>query len=234
MSDNTADGIESDPAAPGGRETDTHEKLDRSFALDSQHLRLTQVEFLDVTDRNNELVQTREYLLHPSCRELSLCGNFFLVEDLAAGRGRILIKQAPLPSARPEPIPRDLAVIPRPEQGFDFHLLQAAAVNEPLWTVLDYEGGIVERTRVLHRWQQAQRPDTPGHRLPRFLSNTWGDRSRDSRINTDFIRAEIDAAAALGADIVQIDDGWQQGSVGADQWTLYDGDTVAWTYTGFS
>jgi len=31
-----------------------------------------------------------------------------------------------------------------------------------------------------------------------------------------------------------IDDGWQPGMVGADQWRLHDGDTVAWTYTGFS
>ena len=31
-----------------------------------------------------------------------------------------------------------------------------------------------------------------------------------------------------------MDDGWQSGMVGADQWRLHDGDAVAWTYTGFS
>lgn len=30
------------------------------------------------------------------------------------------------------------------------------------------------------------------------------------------------------------DEGWQSGSMGADQWRLHDGDAVAWTYTGFS
>ncbi len=30
------------------------------------------------------------------------------------------------------------------------------------------------------------------------------------------------------------DDGWQSGTVGADQWRLHDGDAVAWTYAGFS
>jgi len=30
------------------------------------------------------------------------------------------------------------------------------------------------------------------------------------------------------------EDGWQSGSVGADQWRLHDGDAAAWTYTGFS
>lgn len=29
------------------------------------------------------------------------------------------------------------------------------------------------------------------------------------------------------------DDGWQSGMVGADQWTLHDGDIVSWTYTTF-
>ena len=29
------------------------------------------------------------------------------------------------------------------------------------------------------------------------------------------------------------DGGWEMGPVGADQWTLHDGDVVAWTYTAF-
>ena len=41
------------------------------------------------------------------------------------------------------------------------------------------------------------------------MSNTWGDRNRDSRICEAFVMKEIDAAAELGLDIVQIDDGWQ-------------------------
>ena len=43
------------------------------------------------------------------------------------------------------------------------------------------------------------------------MSNTWGDRSRDARINQDFILKEIEAGARLGVDAVQIDDGWQKG-----------------------
>jgi len=44
-----------------------------------------------------------------------------------------------------------------------------------------------------------------------FLSNTWGDRSRDARINEAFLLKEVEAGAALGVDVVQIDDGWQKG-----------------------
>jgi alpha-galactosidase len=44
-----------------------------------------------------------------------------------------------------------------------------------------------------------------------FLSNTWGDRNRDARINATFLTSEIEAGAKLGVDAVQIDDGWQYG-----------------------
>lgn len=44
------------------------------------------------------------------------------------------------------------------------------------------------------------------------MSNTWGDRNGFSRVCRDFVLKEIDAAADIGIDIVQIDDGWQTGS----------------------
>jgi hypothetical protein len=30
-----------------------------------------------------------------------------------------------------------------------------------------------------------------------------------------------------------LDEGWQMGPVGADQWTVHDGDVLRWTYTSF-
>lgn len=45
-----------------------------------------------------------------------------------------------------------------------------------------------------------------------IISNTWGDRSQDKCICEEFIKKEIDKAHFLGVDIVQIDDGWQQGT----------------------
>lgn len=44
------------------------------------------------------------------------------------------------------------------------------------------------------------------------MSNTWGDCHGATRVCEAFIEKEIDAAAALGLDIVQIDDGWQAGN----------------------
>ena len=44
------------------------------------------------------------------------------------------------------------------------------------------------------------------------MSNTWGDCNSATRVCEAFIEREIDAAAEIGVDIVQIDDGWQAGN----------------------
>lgn len=44
------------------------------------------------------------------------------------------------------------------------------------------------------------------------MSNTWGDCNGAERVCEAFIEREIDAAAEIGVDIVQIDDGWQAGN----------------------
>ncbi len=208
---NEATGIEGDAAEDAIVKTQAGERVAEKIRFSAQHLRLTQVILSDVTDRHNELVQEREWLLHPSQREVSLSGNLFVIEDLSARRGKVLVKQEPLPHARPTPTVNDLRVTPTKGGGFEIHLLEPDGANQNSWTVLDYEGGILERTRALHRWQSSHRPDSRCHRLPRFISNTWGDRSRDSRIQQTFLESEIDAASQLGVDVVQIDDGWERG-----------------------
>jgi alpha-galactosidase len=207
-----ATGIEVNPTAELVPDIDSTETVVRSFSASSQHLLLTQVVLADATDHHNEVVQERQWLLHPAEGQLSLCGNLFVVEDLAERSGWILIKRAPLPDARPVPVSSDLLITPNPETGFKFSLLGAKGDTTDPWVILDYQGGRLQRTQVLHEWQQKLRPVTPGHTTPCFVSNTWGDRSRDSRIQEEFIHAEIDAAHQLGVDVIQIDDGWQKGT----------------------
>lgn len=43
------------------------------------------------------------------------------------------------------------------------------------------------------------------------MSNTWGDCNGFSRVNSEFVKREIDASRKIGLDIAQIDDGWQKG-----------------------
>ncbi len=208
----TATGIETEPQFASAVGAEQREGAAHAFSLESPHLRLTQVVLADATDNHNELVQERQWLLHPSEKQLSLRGNLFVVENLAEGSGRILIRQAPLPEARPVAQESDLCITPRKGSGFDFVMREAEGSTVESWEILEYRGSALERTRILHAWQRSRRPATPGHAAPRFLSNTWGDRSRDSRIRHDFIMEEIDAAQQLGVDVVQIDDGWQKGT----------------------
>lgn len=206
-------GIEVDSAvardagtAPGG------DQICLELSLREQHLRLTQVLLVDQTDCHNELVQERQWLLHPSERHLALQGNLFVIEDLAGQSGKILIRKSPLPNARPIPLDADLLVKSRKGCGFDFALMDSKGGTENPWVVLEYRGGRFQQAEVLQAWQRSQRPATRNHICPQFVVNTWGDRSRDSRMRDSFIEEELSAAQQLGADVLQLDDGWQKGT----------------------
>jgi alpha-galactosidase len=177
-----------------------------------QHLRLTQVVLRDGSDNCNELLQEREWLLHSAEVTLALAGNLFAIENMLTGCGWIIIKTLPLPHARPCVSPADLRVLRLNPTGFEFRVVTSDPEEDAAsTTILTYSGSDWGRIRALHAFQQAQRPANVGHSLPRFLSNTWGDRNRDSRICEAFMLAEIEAGARLGVDVVQIDDGWQLG-----------------------
>ncbi|PTX98396.1 alpha-galactosidase [Opitutus sp. ER46] len=207
-------GVERDPAPPqGDRPPAAEPEILTRFSLREQHVRLTQVLLQDQSDNHNELVQTREWLLHPA-EKLELSGNLFVLEHVLTGRGRVLLKLEPLPHARPQRPAADLRVLPRGDTGFDVTLFGGSGLGQPAaesFVDLAYEDGVVGRTRALQQFQRSRRPAHPEHRTPRFYSNTWGDRSRDTRINAAFIAQEIEAAARLGVEVVQIDDGWQSG-----------------------
>ncbi len=180
--------------------------LDR-LDLASQHLMLTQVELFDQTDTHNELVNERKWLLHPS-QKLSLQGNLFTLQDPAAENGLIFLKEAPLPHARPGISVEDFAYEGALE-GAHSRIVLPATGGYPV-TTLVYSGGRPGITQALQQYQRQIRPYIAG-RDGMFVSNTWGDRSRDARINSSFMQQEIEAGARLGIDVIQIDDGWQQG-----------------------
>ncbi|MNI21964.1 Melibiase [compost metagenome] len=72
-------------------------------------------------------------------------------------------------------------------------------------------GGMTAALRVLHDYHTSIRRFKP--EIDSFvMSNTWGDRSRDSRMSEAFLMAELEVAAQTGIDILQLDDGWQQGA----------------------
>lgn len=193
-------GIEADPVATSHSPSASGETL----ALAPLHLRLTQVTLVDQTDHHNELVFESEWLLHTSERAWELAGCLFYIEDVLTGNGLIVLKEAPLPTVRPVSAPWDLQVAAR-----ERHI--TLATDGYATTVLAYTGGKLGRIAALQSYQRCLRPYVPS-RDGLLVSNTWGDRNRDGRINAAFLTQEIEAGARLGVDVIQIDDGWQVGA----------------------
>jgi alpha-galactosidase len=191
--------------SPSGVETNAPTSLpaESKAAVAHGSYRLIQAVLFDQTDVNAELLQQHEWLVHPSQKELLLQGNAFALENTLDGSGTVWVKQAPLPHARSHTSQWDF----RLRRDGSYELNQSD--NYP-WLCADYEGGKWGRIATLHLLQRAQRPYNPDQD-GLLLTNTWGDRARDAHLQPAFMRREIEAAARLGADVVQIDDGWQQG-----------------------
>ncbi|HEV7300889.1 MAG TPA: alpha-galactosidase [Tepidisphaeraceae bacterium] len=208
-----------DVAAPSGVEVDAPAVADQQrdpraadtveqLKLDALHLRFTHVTLVDQTDVHDNLAIDRQWLLHPSKHAIELQGNLAFFEGTLHGHGLILLRLAPLPHARPVRADVDLTV-----KGGLITVLGRGGDGEgggyPS-VIIPYSGGRAGRIAALQRYQRQVRPYVAG-RDARFLSNTWGDRSRDARIREDFMHAEIIAGQRLGAEVIQIDDGWQRG-----------------------
>lgn len=174
------------------------------FMLSPKHLRYTQVELMDQTDHHDELVFEREWL--PMQDQFQVACNVFHVEDVATGNGLVFVKFAPLPHARPVKSAWDVRVTGAARR------MTLAGQGYP-WTVIAYSSGRAGRIAAMQDFQRSLRAYVP-ERDGMFLSNTWGDRSRDSRVSEEFLLKEVAAGARLGVDVVQVDDGWQQGKTG--------------------
>ena len=169
----------------------------------SIHLRVNEIELMDQTDRHDELFFEREWLLMLNEAGFDIRGCVLNVEDMISGCGAAFVKFAPLPHARHDKKSIDFKVDPRRNSV-------SAMLGEAPLAVISYRGGRIGFTKAMHDFQRCLRNYRVG-RDGLFLSNTWGDRSRDARIKEAFLLKEVAAGAKLGVDIVQIDDGWQKG-----------------------
>lgn len=179
------------------------------------HLRVTAIDFIDQTDSHANYVQRRTWLTHPAEARLALAANLVLIENPATGNGLLLLLAAPDRSVRAAwSSSWDFLLQPtsgRPGRGFGI-TLSLPPRPDPLCPLirLAYTGGEAGATRALHALQRSLHPVRTGRDL-QLLSNTWGDRARAERLSETWVLGEIAAAARLGLDVVQLDDGWQRG-----------------------
>ncbi len=201
--------IEDEAAARQGQiEAPTLETL----GLPGKHWRLRNVEFFDVTDRNNTLIDESESLLY--IREKRLRGNLLFAEELADGQGIFLLKESPAGESQ-------LAY-----PGSDF-VCKAGEVKmiglglspgdlQPKSWVKCYSAvtgvfgpGEYEKLAALRSYQEKIRRRLPA-RDDMILMNTWGDRSKGSKLSEKFAIAELEAGKKLGISHFQLDAGWYQ------------------------
>lgn len=182
------------------------------FRLSGKHWKARAVEFFDVTDRNNNLVQTYDRILYS--QECQLRGNLLFLENRLNGDRLFILKEAPTSSVQLN------------YPGYDFTArfnevkvagigLTAGDISDSTWSraygtvtgISDSEAGILTALRI---YQHNIRIHKAG-RDEMILMNTWGDRGQDTKVNEAFCLAELEAGARLGISHFQLDDGWQTG-----------------------
>lgn len=166
----------------------------------SHHLKLFEYTLFDQTDHHDNLFFSREYRLN-NMEKIIRSGVIFALFDPAANSGIVYLKHAPLPDERPQGMGEDFCW-ENDTVRFSTFRYEFAAIA--------FSGGENGITFALQRYQRCLRKIITG-RDGLALSNTWGDRNRDGALCEKFILQEIDAAAEIGVDVVQIDDGWQSG-----------------------
>ncbi len=186
--------------------------LDR-MRLSGAHWHGRAVEFWDVTDWNNNLLQERGFI---SYRRTPHRGNILIINDgVEQGRGIIFLKEAPSSSSQLAYGNADFF-----SDFGDFTVtgtgLTAADVTPDKWTqtystvMIPFKGGETDALVALRNYQKTRRILDP-NRDEMVMMNTWGDRSQDAKVNEAFCLAELERAARLGITHFQIDDGWQYG-----------------------
>ena len=185
--------------------------LDR-LELSGNHWHGKAVEFRDITDWNNNLVDTRDFI---SYRRTNYRGNILCVSDGTDKGGFLFLKEAPCSGVQ-------LAY-----KGGDFIAdfgnfmvtgigVEPSDLSPSNWTptyssvISSYGEGELSALTALREYQKQVRTLNP-NRDETVMMNTWGDRSQDAKVNEAFCLAELERCARLGISLFQIDDGWQYG-----------------------
>ena len=159
--------------------------------IEGNHWKIRSVSLYAFSDDSDTLIKENETLLFAGGVKYPIEGNIFFLDDIISGESIFICSEAP-----------------------DFVSSQLK-INKRVVS-LENEGNAIAvgfgRTDAIEVLCRKYLKNAMINKLPRTMSNTWGDRNGYSRICRDFVLAEIEAAKDIGVDIVQIDDGWQTGN----------------------
>ena len=158
--------------------------------LQGEHWTVTAVTLNAFTDEIDTPVHRKEYHLFRGMVAETVTGSIFFLENEHDGDAWVLLADSP-DHERAELVVKDY---------------RATVKTSGNVTVVPCQKGECEQV-----CRQTLRADMFSG-VPVTMSNTWGDGNGFRRVCEEFVLKEIDTAARLGVDVVQIDDGWQFGS----------------------
>jgi alpha-galactosidase len=175
---------------------------------DGQHWHCRAVEFRDITDHNNNLVEEHKFI---SYHKKAWNGNLLLSRDKVSGDGLFFLKEAPCSDMQLGEKKGDFLVTSGRVQvigiGFSPEDLLPDEWTRLYGCVIGVSGNDeLSEALALRAYQKTLR-----RQEDMVMMNTWGDRSQDGRVSEAFCLQELDKAARLGVTVFQIDDGWQVG-----------------------
>lgn len=197
-----------------GVEEDIMKPVYRDYAdgtgCSSYLVTLTAITFYDRTDLTNKLVEEKEIPLHNT----GICncnGHVFILREDITGEECLLVKNAPGEETHFNKKHGDFYAQPITSIHICSHGIDSAELREDeyLYTY-PVAMGVCSKGEGKQLFRQYYEKDY-AKKATYIMSNTWGDRNCDKCVREEFILKEIDKAVQLGVDIVQIDDGWQQG-----------------------
>lgn len=181
-------------------------------SLPDGHYKFEAVRLYDRTDNHDTLVKVDSQMLYKN-EPYQAEGNLFFIHDYVRDEALMLVKEAPTHMASLGRSTGDLHIDGKKSvqmigSGLDGAVIDAEGIFSYSSTV--GVGGRQELDGLyLDFYRQQYKGESCRHTFT--MSNTWGDQSQDSAICHDFMMREIEIAASIGLDIVQIDDGWQKG-----------------------
>ena len=206
------EGIESDTTgtvpASALPPTDTIDYLPLSDA----HLKVEAVTIYDRTDGCDNYVSSKSEEIY-AAKVTGFDGSLFLLTPCGGENGLMLVKEAPCVGSQLCRIQSDLFVKPR-KGGFAYLAGSGISADELSEVPLPLYGSTVGvgKPRELKRlWRRHYAKVCLGSGNLFAMSNTWGDRSRDTALCEEFMLREREFAEHIGIDVMQLDDGWQRG-----------------------
>lgn len=188
--------------------------FDRSQILDAvafegRHRKMTAYSLYDYSDFRSQPVRSSTYALYHTGRNDEQ-GSVFHVQNMLDGEELLLVKNAPVCQSHLAHITPDL------RQDGKYLYICGAGVDYrclPAGELELYGSTVGVGKDLLRAHRDLLRAMNRGKGTLFSMENTWGDRNLDAKLCDAFVQKEIDTAAEIGIDFVQIDDGWSKGTV---------------------